>query len=534
MENTDVQESLRILHLEDDPHDAEIVRAMLENERIECVMRRVDNRKGYESALGAHQWDLIISDYALPSYNGMKALELARERAPATPFILFSGTIGEETAVLSLKNGAADYILKERPARLVSAVKHALAELQERKRRKRVEAELLKSEQRKQELEAQFLRMQRMESIGALVGGVAHDLNNALAPVLMGIGFLRSENLSPQARQILSTMEASSRRGADMLKQVLTFARGVEGNEVVININLLLREMETIVRDTFPKSIHWRGRFPNGLWSVSGFSTQIYQVLMNLCINARDAMPNGGQLTLTAENVIISEKPAGADGNVALGPYLLITVADTGSGMSPEVLERIFEPFFTTKELGKGTGLGLSTSLDIIQNHNGFLTVESAPGKGTRFSLHLPALVTAPTAEMETKNARLPTGKGEWILVVDDEVAICEITKVTLENYGYNVCTAGNGPEALALFVEKRNQFELVLTDTEMPFMDGRATCLALRKIDPHLKIIVASGSSQGKEDDDTAFRINTCAFIPKPYTADRLLTTVHQVLSKK
>ncbi|MGN6642659.1 MAG: response regulator, partial [Verrucomicrobiota bacterium] len=206
----------------------------------------------------------------------------------------------------------------------------------------------------------------------------------------------------------------------------------------------------------------------------------------------------------------------------------------TGSGMSPEVLERIFAPFFTTKELVKGTGLGLSTSLDIIQNHNGFLTVESAPGKGTRFSLHLPALVTAPTAEMETKNARLPTGKGEWILVVDDEVAICEITKVTLENYGYNVCTAGNGPEALALFVEKRNQFELVLTDTEMPFMDGRATCLALRKIDPHLKIIVASGSSQGKEDDDTAFRINTCAFIPKPYTADRLLTTVHQVLSKK
>jgi two-component system cell cycle sensor histidine kinase/response regulator CckA len=524
--------SIRILHLEDDPNDTELLTMILADENIPSEVHRVETRKDFETALGAQRWNLVISDYSLPSFDGLKALGITRERLGDVPFILFSGTIGEETAIECLKRGATDYVLKQRPARLVAAVRSVFSAADERERRKKSEEELERSAQREKEMEARFLRMQRMESIGALVSGIAHDLNNALVPILMGCGFLRSEALNDESQQILYTMETSARRGADMLRHVLAFARGVESKKDPVQFKLLLREMEKIARDAFPKTIRTRAEYATDLWPVLGLATQLYQVLMNLAINARDAMPNGGQLTLRGENIQLDQNAAKMHPEARPGAYLMLTISDTGQGMTPDIIEKIFQPFFTTKELRGGTGLGLSTSLDIVRDHGGFITVKSQPGRGSQFNVYLPALTTPVAAEVEPELSRLPSGNGEVILLVDDEVSICEITKAALENYGYRVLVANSGPEAVTICAEKRSDIKLVITDTGMPFMDGHATSIALKKINPALKIVMASGGAPEKNEAPT--NVEIAAFAPKPYTVEKLLTVVHDVLQQK
>ena len=530
MNSTSQSELIQILHLEDEACDSEIVQEMLLAEGIACRLHRVDTAQDFEAALEQDCWSLILSDYSLPNYDCAKALELARSKAPHVPFIVFSGTIGEETAIQSLRRGASDYVLKHRPARLAASVRHALDESKERDRQRQMELELEKSAEREKQMQAQFLRMQRMESIGSMVGGIAHDLNNTLAPILMGIGFMRSDEMDPRSAQMLATMEGSAKRAADMLRHVLAFAKGVEGETCNLQVDSLLHEMERIVKNIFPKSIEWRVACPPDLWCVRGHATQLHQVLMNLCINARDAMPLGGRLTLTAENVSL-------DGQAQLHPearpgaYVLITATDTGEGMKPEVLEQIFQPFFTTKNPGQGTGLGLSTSLNIVKAHGGFVTVKSQHGQGTEFGVYLPAFKPASTADAPQLPVHYPAGRGEWILVVDDESAICEIAKATLENYSYRVLTATSGPEAIAIFADRRQDVKLVITDAEMPLMDGRATCHALRGINPALRIVAAS-CENAASNGSAAFAAKTDAVIQKPYTAEKLLSTVHEVLS--
>jgi two-component system cell cycle sensor histidine kinase/response regulator CckA len=531
MSRTSKTEPLQILHLEDDPSDTELLSIILADEKIPCELHRVESRSEFEKALEKQKWNLVISDFSLPSFDGLKALAFTREKYGELPFILFSGTIGEETAVECLKRGATDYVLKQRPARLVAAVRAIFTAAEERERRKKSEEELKRSAEREKEMEARFLRMQRMESIGALVSGIAHDLNNALVPILMGCGFLRSESLNAESQQILSTMETSARRGADMLRQVLAFARGVEGKKAPVQLKALLREMEKIARDAFPKTIRVRTDLAQNLWPVLGYATQIYQVIMNLCINARDAMPNGGQLSLHAENVQLDNTAAQLHREAKPGPYLHFTVSDTGDGMSPEIQEKIFQPFFTTKELRGGTGLGLSTSLDIVRNHGGFVTVKSQPGQGSQFDVYLPALTATLKPEAEPQLSRVPSGNGETILLIDDEVSICEITKAALENYGYRVVVANSGPEAVTIYASKRNEINLAITDTGMPFMDGHATSLALKNINPALKIIMASGSVAESNAKEIPVDKNISAFAPKPYTVEKLLTIVHEVL---
>jgi hypothetical protein len=255
---------------------------------------------------------------------------------------------------------------------------------------------------------------------------------------------------------------------------------------------------------------------------------------MNLCINARDAMPNGGQLSLHAENIQLDDTASQLHRDAVPGAYLRFTISDTGEGMPPEVQEKIFQPFFTTKELRGGTGLGLSTSLDIIKSHSGFITVKSQPGQGSQFTVHLPALTASAQPESEPQLSRLPSGNGELILLVDDEVSICEITKAALENYGYRVLVANSGPEAVTIYASKRKEISLAITDTGMPFMDGHATSIALKKINPALKIIMASGTALEKNGKETQPNPNVDAFAPKPYTVEKLLTIVHEVLQKK
>ncbi|HEX6185263.1 MAG TPA: PAS domain S-box protein [Pyrinomonadaceae bacterium] len=381
----------------------------------------------------------------------------------------------------------------------------------------------------RKKVEAQLLRAQRMESIGTLAGGIAHDLNNILSPILMSIQMLQLKVEDSSAGQWLELLQTNAERGADMVRQVLSFARGVEGERVTLQPKHLVKEVVKILKDTLPKSIEIKCDVPIDLWTVSADATQVHQVLMNLCVNARDAMPQGGELFIRAENVTLDEAYARMHIEAKPGRFVMLTVSDTGLGMTPEVLNRIFEPFYTTKDVGKGTGLGLSTAMTIVRSHGGFINVYSEPHKGTRFAVYLPAAEAA-AGRAERKRLDMPEGHGELILVVDDEEAIRQITKGTLETFGYRVLVAGDGTEAVALYAQNRDDVAVVLTDMMMPFMDGPATIRALQKMNPRVRVIAASGLSANDKAAEAA-SVGVHAFLPKPYTAEKLLKTLAEIL---
>ncbi len=382
----------------------------------------------------------------------------------------------------------------------------------------------------KKQLEAQFLRAQRLESIGTLASGIAHDLNNMLAPILMTAQLLETQLHDERSQRLLPIIVTNAKRGAALVKQVLSFARGMEGTFATLQVRHLISEIRQIAKQTFPKLIEISTDLSSKLWAVSGDATQLHQVLMNLVVNARDAMPNGGSLQICADNFFIDENYARMHLDAKVGPYIVIKVTDTGMGMPPEVMERIFEPFFTTKELGKGTGLGLSTVIGIIKSHGGFVNVYSEVGRGTQFQVYLPAVETMEI--LAPPEQQPPRGRGELILVVDDEAAIRQTTQASLETYNYRVLTASDGIEAIALYAEHRDQINLVLLDMLMPAMDGTTTIRTLLKINPQVKIIASSGLASKQHLDDTVDRgIN---FLPKPYTAQELLQTISKVLCSR
>ena len=384
----------------------------------------------------------------------------------------------------------------------------------------------------KKRMESQFLRTQRMESIGTLAGGIAHDLNNVLSPILMAIDMLQLKTTDEASKKWLDVLRTNAERGGDMVRQVLSFARGVEGERVALQPKHLIKEIVKILRETLPKSIEISFQIPNDLWIISADATQMHQVLMNLCVNARDAMPEGGSIAIKAENVFVDENYARMHLEAKPGRFVVISVADTGPGMTPEIQSRIFEPFFTTKEMTKGTGLGLSTALTIVKSHGGFINVYSELHKGSRFTLYLPAVDMPGAADAAALQTNLPLGHGETILVVDDEESIREITRGTLETFGYKVLTANDGTEALALYADKKNEIAAVLTDMVMPFMDGPATIRALQRMNPKVRIIAASGLGAGQRAGEGALE-GVSVFLNKPYTAEKLLTTLAQVLKE-
>ncbi len=385
----------------------------------------------------------------------------------------------------------------------------------------------------RKKLEQQFLRAQRMESIGTLAGGIAHDLNNVLAPITMSIDLLKMKFTDKSSQELLATLGSSAQRGAEMVRQVLSFARGVEGRKMEVQVKHLLKDIEKIANDTFPKNIQIRSIIPNELWTIMGDPTQLHQVLLNLCVNARDAMPNGGTLTISAENVNLDEHYAGLNPDAHPGAYSVLQIADSGTGMPPGIIEKIFDPFFTTKEIGKGTGLGLSTSLAIVKSHGGFFRVYSEPGKGTIFKAYFPAQ-TELSAESEAQiAAELPRGNGELILIVDDEANVRQITRQTLEAFGYSVVVASDGAEAVAIVARQGAEIAVVLTDMMMPVMDGPATIQVLLRLNPELPIIAASGlSADGRVTQAASLGVKH--FLSKPYSADALLQVLRQILSVK
>jgi PAS domain S-box-containing protein len=764
-----LQRQMRVLHLEDNENDHELVVATLRADGLKFDFTLTRSRAEFIEALRDDGHDLIISDFSLPSYDGLSALAAARELSPATPFIFFSGTIGEEVAVESLKNGAVDYVLKQKPHRLGAAVRRALRNAAEKVKLKKAEQALRESEERfrvvaratndvvwewrvqsnavwcssnfessfghaientgipseqwfdfihpddkgkvvssiagllatggkvwwsehrirrangsyahifdrasviydargkpqrmvgvkidmserKQAeekileqaalldkaqdaiivckldreiifwsrgaeriygwtsaeavgknirqlffannpppqilesekcletkgewmgelheltksgktvtvqarttlvrddrgepkslllintditehklLEEQFLRAQRLESLGALVSGIAHDLNNTLVPIIIGVEILKTQSLSEDATSMVNTMESSARRSADMVKQMLLFARGGESVKSLILPDRLVKEMGKLIADTFPKSVNCRVRNGKNLHAVFAIPTQIHQVLMNLCVNARDAMSEKGTLTLTVENVRFSAEGAAQQAGARTGEFVCISVGDTGTGIPADQLGKIFKAFFTTKAPGKGTGLGLSTCQSIVKSHEGFITVHSEVGVGTEFKVYLPAADVKPPEQVVEDKPALPAGKGERILVVDDEGSILAMTRAALENYGYAVTTAVSGMEAVSRFRESPDTFNLVITDYAMPFMDGPALIPVLRKIRPDIKIMMATGSEDQIKKLSEESKVD--GFVLKPFTTEGLLSITHRVLAGK
>jgi PAS domain S-box-containing protein len=630
---------LRVLIVEDNATDAELLLRELVRAGFKPDSKRVDTEAEYVTNLDP-ALDIILSDYSMPQFSGLRALELLNERGLEIPFILVSANIGEETAVSAMRSGAADYLLKDRLARLGQAVEHALEKKRLRDERTRAEERLLEqadiinraqdaviirnfadfrvtfwnagaerlygwtaseaighsivdlisvdpndaetfteiigatgefsgevkqrtkdgkeiivagratlikngdgaprsvllintdvTEQKK--LETHLLRAQRLESIGTLASGVAHDLNNVLTPILMCSQVLRGELGDEDRQSALALIEESAQRGAAIVKQVLTFARGIEGERVLIKPSHLIQEIVDIARKTFPKSIEISGRYPDDLWSIEGDPTQLHQVLLNLSVNARDAMPNGGALVIWAENFNVDEHYVSMTPDAKAGQFVVLRVTDTGSGMSRATIDKIFDPFFTTKEVGKGTGLGLSTTLGIVKSHGGFISVYSEPGKGTTFKVFLPAAITAKDLQ-QSKTSVVPIqGNGELILVVDDEPNILGITKMILEKHRYDVLSASDGPEALAIFAQQMQSICLVLTDVSMPYMDGAALARALRKMKSDLPIIASTG--QDEQSGMAEFQaIGVKNFLTKPYNTQQLLATIHDSLQEK
>ncbi|MEW6731770.1 MAG: ATP-binding protein [Acidobacteriota bacterium] len=384
-------------------------------------------------------------------------------------------------------------------------------------------------------LAAQFLRAQRMESIGALASGIAHDLNNQLAPILLGLQILHKRLKDEESVRILTTLEESVKRGREVIRQVLSFARGMEGKRVDLHPKHIILELAKIIRETFPKSINIDVVIAKDLWMVSGDTTQLCQVLMNLCVNARDAMPMGGSLKITTANVVLGKNYGNIVEEAGTGRFVLISVSDTGKGIPWEIRDKIFEPFFTTKDIGKGTGLGLSTSLMIVKDHEGFISVDSEVNRGTTFKVYLPACVGEQTVEqIEEKECPLPVGQGEKILVVDDEIAVREVAQTILEAYGYKVITAEDGREAIVTYIQHTSSVKLILMDMVMPNLDGIVTAKILEMLNPQVKIISTSGYVADGIDEKIDEVVAIKAVLVKPYTAQRLLETVAQVLGRE
>lgn len=380
--------------------------------------------------------------------------------------------------------------------------------------------------------EAHLLRAQRLESIGTLAGGIAHDLNNVLSPILMSVEMLQMEDAAGANSRWLSMIRENAERGAALIKQVLSFARGMEGERVSVQLKHIIKDLVNVLAETLPRSIEIRFNIDPELWVITADANQIHQVLMNTCINARDAMPDGGSINIKAENVVIDENYSRMNPSSKPGPYVMVVVDDTGTGMKSEVLDRIFDPFFTTKEVGKGTGLGLSTTLMIVKSHDGFLNVYSEVGKGTRFTIYFPVAPGEAGEISSSGETTLPAGNGELILVVDDEAMIREIARATLERFGYEIVTAKNGKEALDILSGGEMTVSIVITDLAMPVMDGSQLVRNIRDAGLNIPILAMSGFVEPDQAADMR-SMSVDTVLDKPFTAEVLLTAIRKALTK-
>jgi two-component system, cell cycle sensor histidine kinase and response regulator CckA len=637
---------LRVLIVEDSEDDLLLLLRALRCGDYILDYERVETAAAMQAALDRQPWDIVIADYTLPHFSAPEALKLLQQQCDL-PFIIVSGTIGEETAVAAMRSGANDYLLKGNLTRLVPAVERELREAQVRQQRLVAEQALRESEERFRQLsenmtesvfwmadpqaqqmiyvsptyaqiwggadasvaadlaewfapiapddrqrvetnffaqallgsydeeyriirpdgttrwirdrgfpmqnptgipyrvvgvaeditsrkltEAALRRTERLDSLGTLASGIAHDLNNVLTPIMGIVELLplKITNMDESTEELLEILHDSTHRGADLVKQILSFTRGIEGKTTSTQVTHLLAEIRKVIHQAFPKNIDLTTDFAQDLWLIAADATLLHQVFMNLCVNARDAMPNGGKLSIVAENLTIDENYARISPDAAGGPYVVITISDTGMGIAPEILDRIFDPFFTTKAIGKGTGLGLATVMGIVKSHHGFINVSSEVGQGTRFKIYLPA---TNHCESSTGEAMAPLrGEDELILIVDDEIPVQEVAKATLEVYGYRVITANDGIEAIAQYAQHKHSISVVLLDLMMPSLDSITVIRTLHKLNPQVQIIAMSGLATN-EAIATTMNEPVQAFLAKPFAAPELLNLLSRLCGR-
>jgi PAS domain S-box-containing protein len=384
----------------------------------------------------------------------------------------------------------------------------------------------------KKRLESQLLRGQRLESIGTLASGLAHDLNNVLAPIMMAVQFIKDNTEDDGMRACFQTLETCSRRGADIIRQVLMFARGVEGERILLNPKHLITEMQRIANETFPRSIEISTKISRQPCVLLGDATQIQQVLMNLCVNARDAMPQGGVLTIGLDTKELDAAGAAIHPKAKAGSYVVISVTDTGTGIPPELVDKIFDPFFTTKPLGQGTGLGLPTVLGIAENHGGFVHLETKLGAGTTFYVYIPTAPGDAAGEQSGRASVQALGKGELIMVVDDEPSVRKLASAILSRNGYRTITAAEGREGLKLFEQHHKNIRLVVSDLMMPQLDGPGMLRGLRLLEPGLRSIIITGLGEENRIAE-AKAAGADLILNKPFTAEHLLASVKQLITE-
>jgi len=510
---------IQILIVEDNPADAELVVHELHRSGFDFDWERVDTEAGYLAKLnsGLH---LILSDYEMPQFSGLRALELLRQRpALDIPFIIVSGTIGEEMAVKAMQNGAADYLLKDRLARLGPVVRRALQEVEEHRERKL--------------LEARFLEAQKMEVVGHLAGGVAHDFNNVLA-VIMGYSDLIVQDLDPNhpLQKYAEEIRLAAKRAAGLTQQLLIFSRKQTVQAVVLDLNEVVESMEKMLRRLVDENVEMTVVYGEKIGQIKADSGYVWQALMNLVINARDAMPNGGKLAIETSAVKLDEAYAKTHPGAAPGDYVMLSVADTGIGMSDEVKARLFEAFFTTKPKGKGTGLGLVTCQTIVRQSGGTIDVSSEPGKGTTFKIYFPRIEQPAHLVTSTLPKLGPLRRGtETLLLVEDEPSVRHLAEGVLRAQGYNVLTAPNGQDALRVAREHQGQpISLVVTDVVMPRMGGKVMAEWLKIAYPHLKVLFTSGYTEDAIAHHGVLDAGV-EFLPKPYSTASLARKVRDLL---
>jgi two-component system cell cycle sensor histidine kinase/response regulator CckA len=509
---------LYILHLEDDPNDAALVQATLEAGGINCAITCVQNHDDFVATLERNGTDLILSDFSLPAFDGSSAIAIARARWPDLPVILVSGTLGEERAIDSLKGGATDYVLKGHLSRLAPAVRRAMHEVEERAERGR--------------LEAQFVEAQKMEVIGQLAGGVAHDFNNILA-VIMCYSDLMLEDLGPDdpLRKHAEEIRHASERAAGLTRQLLVFSRNETVQPVVLDLNDVVNDLDKMLRRLINENIEMTIAPGKQTGRVKADAGYVGQVLMNLVVNARDAMPNGGKLTIATDNVALDENYAQTHIGAVPGDYVMISVSDTGTGMTDDIKAHLFEPFFTTKPVGKGTGLGLATCRTIVQQSGGHIGVYTEVGKGTTFRIYFPQVEQSLDIATRPIQAGPLTRGTETLLVVEDDPFVRHLARGILEGQGYEVLSASNGQDALhAARDHKGSPIRLVVTDVVMPVMSGNVMAEWLKITYPDLKVLFTSGYTDGAITHYGVLGAGV-EFLHKPYTPAILAGKVRELL---
>ena len=512
---------LRILYVEDSLNDRELVARALKSDGLACEIHCVQARREFEAALAAGGFDLIISDFTLPAFDGLAALRAARVVHPEIPFVFFSGTIGEERAVESLKSGATDYVLKDHIGRLGPAIRRALAERNERQRRKTLEEQLRQS--------------QKMEAIGQLAGGIAHDFNNMLFVIRANteLVLMKSGPTNSDVTDCLKQIGMAAERAGNLTRQLLAFSRKQVLHTQPVGLNELLSNLVKMLHRIIGENVRLECHYAQDLHLVYADPGMLEQVIMNLVVNARDAMPAGGRLGLLTQNVRFDETTVRAHPEARKGEFVCLTVSDTGTGIAPDHLPHIFEPFFTTKEHSKGTGLGLATAYGIIRQHNGWVEVTTRVGAGTTFQVFLPMMAAARVEVAATVPESSLQGGSETILLVEDELSVRTITRRVLETFGYKVHEAGTAQEALALWRENREQIDLLLSDIVLAeATSGRQLAKEFRAQKPDLKVILMSGYSPEIAGKDTDFfRKNNTLFLQKPSPSQTLLSLVRRCL---